>query len=234
MPITHSEQRAKWDEEHQTPFALKQMDACTLSRGVLLFLDFLKKEKRKGLRGLEMCCGKGRNVIGLAKEPFIEKMYGFDFSAVAIQEAKRRANTESVSQKAEFDVGDATTPWCYDSNFFDFGIDCFASTDIESLSGRMFAGEEMHRVLKNDGYFLVYVMSTDDEYHKMMAMKFPADEQGAFYNEANGKFEKSFTEQELDTMYGGFKLITATRVEKTTEFFGKSYHCMHHWRIYKK
>ncbi len=45
---------------------------------------------------------------------------------------------------------------------------------------------------------------------------------------------RTTSEQELDEMYDGFELIKSERVEKTTEFFGKSYRCKHHWRVYKK
>ncbi|MBI2889031.1 MAG: class I SAM-dependent methyltransferase [Candidatus Liptonbacteria bacterium] len=234
MPITHDEQREKWNEEHRTPFALKQMDVQTASRGVRLFLEFLQRKDAHNLIGLEMGCGKGRNVIGLARENIVTKMYGFDFSDVAIGEARRRAEEEKVSSKVQFDVMDATQTWKYESDFFDFGIDCFASTDIESMEGRKFAVGEMRRVLKPSGYFLVYVMSTDDEYHKMMAVKSPADEANAFYNEVNGKFEKSFSKEELDAMYKNFKLIESKRIEKATKFFEKSYNCKLHWRVYKK
>ena len=216
------------------PLALKQMDVRSMSRGVLMFLDFLKERNLKNLVGLEMGCGKGRNVIELAKDGIVSKMFGFDFSEVAIAEANKRANGEKVSGKTQFSVMDATERWNYESDSFDFGIDCFASTDIEDPKKRIFAVQEMHRILKLGGYFLVYVMSTEDEYHRMMIQQSPAEEKNAFYNSSNGKFEKSFSEEELEGMYKDFKLVKAERVVKTTEFFGKSYGCKHHWRIYQK
>src|SRR5579863_7800536 len=173
MPITHAEQKEKWDKEHGTPYALKQMDAKKLSSGIVPFLEFLKNQKTENLTGLEMGCGKGRNVIGLAHQGIISKMYGFDFSEVAIKEANKRAQEGHIVNKVQFDVMDATQPWKYVDNFFDVGIDCFASTDIEEPKGRQFAVEQMHRVLKPGGYFLVYVMSTDDEFHKEMIQKSP-------------------------------------------------------------
>ena len=234
MPITHEQQKERWNKEHKTPFALKQMDARKLSSGVKLFLEFLEKQHGKDLVGLEMGCGKGRNVVGLAHQKIISKMYGFDFSEVAIIEAKKRAAENGVTDKSEFDVMDAMELWKYDSDLFDFGIDCFASTDIESSMGRQFAVDQMHRVLKLEGVLLVYVMSTDDQFHKEMIQQSPAEEQNAFYNSGNGKFEKVFSEDELDRMYKKFRLVKSRRIEKTAEFFGKLYYCKHHWRIYKK
>jgi len=234
MPITHKQQRERWNQEHKTPFALKQMDAKKLSSGVKPFLEFLEKQGKKDLIGLEMGCGKGRNVIVLANQELIKKMYGFDFSEVAIQGAHRRAKEGNTENKVQFDLMDATQRWKYEDNFFDSGIDCFTSTDIENLKGRQFAVHEMYRVLKQGGHFLIYLMSTDDEYHKEMAEKFSAEEKYSFYNNWNGKFEKSFSGEELDEMYKSFTLVESRRIEKQAEFFGKSYYCKHHWRIYKK
>lgn len=234
MPITHEGQKEKWNKEHAHPFALKQMDSARLSSGIAPFAKFLEEKGQRNSTGVEMGCGKGRNVIGLAHQNLISKMYGFDFSEVAIAEARKRAETDGVSSRVQFDVMDATQAGSYSSNFFDFAIDCFASTDIESPEGRQYAVGEMHRVLKSGGYFLVYVMSTDDEFHKMMIQKSPAEEANAFYNAENGKFEKVFSEEELDRAYKDFTLIEAKRIEKTAEFFGKSYYCKHHWRIYQK
>lgn len=234
MSITHEEQREKWNKEHQTPLALKQMDVRKSSSGLMPFFEFLKQNNKKDLIGLEMCCGKGRNVIWLALQEEIQKMYGFDFSDVAITEAKKRAVEEGVGAKIQFDLMDATETWKYDSDFFDLGIDCFASTDVEDPRKRQFAVDEMYRVIKPNGYFLVYVMSTEDEYHKMMIEKSPAGEQGAFIQPDAGKFEKVFSDGELDSMYKKYTLIEARRIEKTAEFFGKSYHNRHHWRLYQK
>lgn len=77
-------------------------------------------------------------------------------------------------------------------------------------------------------------MSTDDEYHKMMIEQSPAEEKNAFVHPETGKFEKVFSEKELDEIYKNFILVESERIEKQAEFFGKLYYCKHHWRIYKK
>ncbi len=232
--ITHEEQRQKWNKEHETPIALKQMDSRAGSSALKPFVEFLEKEGKTNLVGVEMGCGKGRNVMWLAQQPVCTKVFGFDFSDVAIDVAKTRAAEDGASEKTQFDVMDATQSWGYDSNFFDFGVDCTASTDIESVEGRKNAVAEMYRVLKPGGYFLVYVMSTEDEYHKMVIEQSPADEAHAFIHPDTGKFEKVFSESELDEMYKKFELIQADRVNKSADYFGKSYKFFMHWRIYQK
>ena len=234
MAISHEEQKKKWNEEHANPLVLKQMDARKASSSLNLLIEFLEREGLSGLIGLEMGCGKGRNAIWLAEQTQFSKVYGFDFSEVAIEEAHVRAKEAGVSQNTQFDVMDATLPWKYDDNFFDVGIDWTASTDIETPEGREKAVGEMRRVLKPGGIFLVYVMSTDDEYHKKLIAESPAEEKDALIRPETGKFEKVFTAEELDGMYKDFELIDSRRISKTTEFFGKEYACLLHWRLYRK
>jgi len=148
--MEHDKQRQLWDEEHRKPTALKAMDSHDPSNSVQKFWQFLVEGRYARAHGIEMGCGKGRNVIWLAKRG--ATMEGFDFSEVAIAEAKRRA--EGING-VSLQVADATHGWPYESNYFDFGIDCFASTDIESSVGRTFALTEMKRVLKPGGYAFV-------------------------------------------------------------------------------
>lgn len=232
--ISHDEQKDRWNKEHENPFALKQMDAPKGSSALKPFVEILENSGKKNLVGVEMGCGKGRNVIWLAQQSIFSKVYGFDFSEAGIREAKNRANTENLFDRVQFEIMDATETWRYESDFFDFGIDCTASTDIETPEGRRTAIKEMYRVLKPDGLLLVYAMSTEDEYHKMIIGQSPASEKHAFIHPETGKFEKVFSEEELDEMYKNFELIESRRVNKEATFFGKNYKSFMHWRVYRK
>lgn len=231
--ISHSEQQKIWDDEHKKPHVLLQMDAEDPSGGIVKFFNFLKEKNLSNLIGIEMGCGKGRNVIYLTAQKENKKVYGFDFSPAAVQIAKERAEKAGVSRKAEFAVGDATIGWPYKNGSMDFVIDNFASTDIESPEGRMNAIKEIYRILKPGGYFFVYALSPEDEFHKEMIEKSPAEEKNAFYH-TTGKFEKTFSKEELEKLYKDFKVVEWERVNKTTQFFGKDYKCYHHRMIFQK
>jgi ubiquinone/menaquinone biosynthesis C-methylase UbiE len=228
--ISHEEQRRIWEEEHSNPYVLKQMDSSEASSGVARFWDFLKDKNNAA--GIEIGCGKGRNVIWLAEQG--ADMHGLDFSSAAIAAAKKRAAEAGAGKSAAFLVQDVTEPWQLADNSFDFGIDCFATTDIESVEGRLFAMQEMRRVLKPGGYLLAYLLSTDDEFHKEMIRKSPAGERNAFLHPTTGKFEKTYDEKDIEDTFKGFDVVRKSRVAKTTEFFGKTYACLHHWIIFQK
>lgn len=162
--ISHSEQQKIWEREHENPHLLPQMDSNTVSQGVSLFWKWLQNKKKfPPLSGIEMGCGKGRNSIWLAEQG--ASMTAFDFSTAAIKEATKRASRARTPHDVHFSVHDATLPWPFEENSFDFAIDCFASTDIDSLAGRTFARNELFRVLKPNGCLLVYTLSTDDAFH---------------------------------------------------------------------
>jgi SAM-dependent methyltransferase len=233
MKITHSRQQKIWEEEHKHPFVLLQMDSSEVSSGVTRFIEWLNTHGvNSKLRGIELGCGKGRNVIGLAKLGF--DMTGIDFSPAAIKEARKRAKEEGVLNKAYFKVHDATLIWPFKDASFDFVIDCFATTDIESSKGRNFTTKEMKRVLKNGGYLITYLLSPQDEFHKEMMIKSPAEEKNAFLHPTTGKFEKTFDREEILDQYQGLKLIEDERIKKVTEFFGKKYNCYHYWMVFQK
>ena len=230
--ISHEQQQQIWDEEHAHPTVLKQMDSNEASSGIVKFFEHLQGENISHRNGLEMGCGKGRNVIWLAGKGV--EMSGFDFSQSAIVEAKRRAEEAEVTDEASFIVQDATAMWPYESDTFDFTIDCFATTDIESPEGRAFAGHEFYRVLKPGGYHVAYVLSPEDEFHKELLQTSPAEEKNAFVHPRTSKFEKTFDEIEIRELYQDFEVVTIERIEKMTTFFGKEYACKHFWVIFRK
>lgn len=210
------------------------MDSDTPSHGVILFLSWLKDNGyyKKDMTGVEMACGKGRNCIWLTQQGI--NMTGFDYSKVAIEEAKARTKKTKAQNKASFLIQDATAFWPFKKESFDLAIDCYATTDIEAVKGRKFAVSEIFRVLKPKGFLLVYTLSTDDEFHKEMIKKSPAKEKNAFINPISSKFEKTFNREELLELYGSLKLVAGGRIKKIAKFFGKDYKCKHHWLVFQK
>lgn len=232
--VTHKEQQEIWDKEHKAPQVLLQMDSTDASSGIIKFLEWLKGKNMniKNLKGVEICCGKGRNVIWLAAQG--AGVTGIDFSPNAIKEAERRARKAGVSNSARFLVGDVTQPFPIKPNSLDFACDCFGSTDIESPKGRRAALKNMIQVLKPGGYLMVYLLSTDDGFHKEMIAKSPGLDSGSFIHPSTGKYEKAFTEGEVRKSYKDLGLVSFERVPKKTTFFGKEYDCNHIWAVFRK
>lgn len=136
--------------------------------------------------------------------------------------------------KTNFLVQDVTEKFAVNDNSQDFAIDCFGSTDIESEAGRKAARDNLVKTIKPGGYLFLYLLSTDDEFHKEMIEKYPGPDEGSFVHPVNGKYEKAFTEKEVTELYKDLKLISMKRIPKTATFFGKEYNCNHIWAIFQK
>lgn len=218
-------QQQAWEDEHRTPHHLVQMDSRQASSGVIKFYEWLQTQKllTPASTLVEMGCGKGRNTHWLQQQGLVAT--GFDFSAHAIKTAQERF------PQPEFTVADATQTWPWPDNNFDYGLDCFALTDVDSLEGRAFAVNEFARVIKPGGYLCAYLMSDEDQYHQQLITKSPVAEQpNAFLNPA-GKFEKVFSETEIKALYQNWEIVAWERVKKQAKFHGKIYDCKHHWLV---
>lgn len=227
--VDHRTQRKLWDAEHRKPAMLRQMDSDAASRGVIELWKWLKKNhKKRTLTGIEMGCGKGRNTLWLAEQGM--GMTGFDFSPPAIAEAKKRAKAAGIA--VTFRTADATKRWPFAAKSFDVGIDCFASSDIESLPGRKRARDEFRRVIRPGGYLLVYAISTRSAFHRAMQRKCPGAQPGSFHH-PGGKFEKACTWSELEQMYAEFTVIKRRTLRGTSEFYGRKYKTENLWLLLK-
>src|SRR5206468_1991702 len=100
----HERQRRVWEAEHQSPAALLQLDSLEPSGGVVKFWRYLVDVGAPRTTGVEMGCGKGRNVLWLAEQG--ARVEGFDFSEAAIEEASRRARSTKQT-RAHFRRADA-------------------------------------------------------------------------------------------------------------------------------
>jgi ubiquinone/menaquinone biosynthesis C-methylase UbiE len=230
--ITHEEQLASWEREHEAPSTLLQNATAKPSSSVLKFADWLRQEhgKIEGLSSLEICCGKGRSVIWLAGQGV--NATGLDFSQNAIDEAKKRAAVSGSG--AKFIVYDATKEYPFTANSFDFAYDCFGSTDIEDPAARQAAREHILRVLKPGGFLMIYLLSTYSEYQDKMVALSPGPEAGSFIHPESGKFEKAFTEEEIKQAYSQFDLIQFEKVPKVDTYDGQDYRANHIYAVFQK
>lgn len=228
----YGRQKDIWDREHSNPELIHQLDTAGVARGVTKFWDWLSTKKDTGsLKGIEIGCGKGRNVNWLAEQGV--DMTGIDFSPSAISEARTRADTRNL-QNAHFFVHDVTQPLHHKEDQYDFAVDCFATAAIENIIGRKNAAKELTSIVKPEGHILVYTLSTDDAYYQEMVKKNPGDELHTFIHPVNLSFEKSFTRAELLDLYAGLNLAAEDRIERTPVYTDKAYPALHHWMIFQK
>lgn len=143
------------------------------------------------MRGIDLCCCLGAGMRFLAKN-FNVRMAGVDATGRMIEEAKKRAERDGLSQKLEFKQGDVTQIPYPDSSFdFVWGEDawCYV-TDKDKLIS------EASRILKPGGIiaFTDWIegntpLSDEEAWRINTFMKFPYIENIVGYTgllEANG------------------------------------------------
>jgi SAM-dependent methyltransferase len=224
----HRLQQRFWNAEHARPTMVLNMDYHEPSRGVVRFTEWLegKSGTLNGLQAIEMGCGKGRNAIWLSQRGM--NVHAFDFSDVAIDEAKRRAH--AANHRVDFCVHDATTPWPWIDGTFDVAIDCFASTDIETFKGRSFARDELLRVLKPNGFLFVHAISSRSTFHRMMLETRSASERNT-YTHPGSKIDKVYDAEELRAFYDGCTTLAFATTSGEGVFYGKKYLCENFWMV---
>jgi SAM-dependent methyltransferase len=229
---SYEQNKGTWEQEHRTPELIEQLHTAGPARGVTKFWDWLsERQSTSGLRGVEIACGKGRNVLWLAQQGV--DMTGIDYSEAAIREAEARARTQNLLT-AHFIAQDVSIPWTEQEEQYDFAIDCFATASIEGLDIRSGAVREMQRGLKPGGYALVYTVSTDDAYHQEMVRQSPGYEPNSFIHPVNNRFERSFTREDLIEQFAELNLVAEDRIERTPMYDGKPYPAKHHWMVFQK
>ena len=223
-----------WESEHEDPFMFPLVDNGLPDPGVVRFREWLNHKTESRCIGLEICCGKGRNTIWLAQDG--AQMYGFDFSEVAIKAAQHRLEELDFEDRVEFKLSDATERWDYEDGQFDFVIDSFGTSDITTKKGRDNIRNEVARILKPSGYYMLQIDSPDFGYFKELYDDHRGTESGTLVF-PNGKIETVLTKDELDQWNDdyGIKLVEVRKYEeRNVEIFGKKRIYHYYWIVAQK
>jgi len=225
MSDLHAKQLEIWEAEHRSPSMLPFLDSEDPSPGVVEFWQ-RKLTGKPNLNGLEIGCGKGRNVRWLTAHGIT--MTGLDFSPYAIEEAKRR------STEGAFILADACNPWPFSDESFDFVIDCWASADIESQTGRENVRNEAHRVLRPAGLYFLQIDTPDTGLFQRLTQDLPGPEKNTILL-PNGKVEALLSRSDIAAWNHPLKLTDVEfRQETTLKIFGYQEPYEYIWLVAEK
>ena len=229
----HINQHRIWEDEHKHPSMFPTVDSNVADPGVVRFWEFIcARNKLTSLVGLEICCGKGRNAIWLAGNG--ATMAGFDFSVTALKAAECLQGKLPATQKIDFRLHDAFDPWPYGNGTFDFIVDNFGTSDIETTCGRDFIIEESARVLKAGGYYFLQIDSAELGFFAERIKNNPGLEKNTLIF-PNGKVESVLSEDDLATWNSRYplKIVELRRhVEYNVEICGKRIPYKYYWIVF--
>ncbi len=205
------DQRIAWEKEYKVK-GIPSSYKTEPSREVMYFTDFLKKHNITG-KALDLGCGKGRNAVHLAKHGFVVSC--IDFLQSNIDFIKRHYNFETYCQ----DVSDR---WQFPENNFDAIIDVFCYKHITDPLARLRYRDNLNRVLKPSGYYLLSLASPDDEYYCVLLKQKP-NQQNIVVDPKTGISSVLFTEADIKREFNAFTVVESRQKNKPGMMHGQEY-----------
>lgn len=164
---------------------------------ILDFIEFLKKQRIKEGKVLDVGCGGGRHTILFAKYGF--DSYGIDCSKTAIDLAKKDAIDKEV--KVNFRVGDVLN-LPYLKNSFDIINDTGCLHHLKKTDWRLYL-KNILRVLRKGGYYKLFAFSTNAKF--LTGKKIPKKKNWVLQK---GHYCHFFTKREIKEFFSKyFKIL---------------------------
>jgi SAM-dependent methyltransferase len=120
------------------------------SRGVIFFLGFLRSKGINSGRLVDIGCGTGRNAIYLAQSGF--EVHALDRSDDVLKDIDLHGVMPHCHS--------ATDCWLFEDAFFDLAMDIFCYSEQADQARKAAYRDELRRVLKSGGYYLISVPSS--------------------------------------------------------------------------
>jgi cyclopropane fatty-acyl-phospholipid synthase-like methyltransferase len=215
--VPKTDPRTFWNAEYKTHehFAL----SYTVSEELEHFARYLERNHAgvpRGLHVLDVGCGNGRNIAWLART-YGATGTGFDFADSAIEEAQVKAQGLPLI----FRTQDIHSPFPEHNATYDIVIDFMVSHVLTGQERTAYL-QEVHRVLKPGGWFVVKTLLRDDDAHaeRMLAETHEKGE-GVYVHPRTGGAEYAGTEKALVSEYGAHFLIEKKQKSHAHRVHGK-------------
>jgi SAM-dependent methyltransferase len=214
-------QKDVWEMEYKNPQLITLGDDPR--KDLKVFLKFLRRKQGvtlENLRVLDLGSGTGRNanyLAGLGSD-----VIGLEISKTAVELARHRAQEEGLN--VDYRVFDIGQPYPFEDEYFDLVLDVMSSNSLDE-KGRAVYLEEVHRVLKQGGYFFLRGLCKDGDKNAKNLLKLsPGLEYDTYLNKDMGLVERVFGEQDFIDMYSkNFDIIQLDKKTNYAKFNNRSY-----------
>lgn len=202
-----------WEKEYRNPKLVTKNDGPQAD--TLRFLKFLKKDQKwrvEDRTALDLGCGTGRNSNYLADNG--NSVIGIELSKTALNIAKERMNEMDLN--VDYRLGDIGVPYDIADSSIDLVLDVTSSNSLNE-AGREVYLKEVHRVLKNGGYFFVRALAKDGNKNvKNLLKDSPGPEYDTYIIKEIGLVERVFSREDFIAMYS--KYFKILHLEKKTSY----------------
>lgn len=200
-------QREIWNQEYGEEKHFESSKSFDPSQELIELEIYFKEHgiNPKGWAILDFACGNGRNSIYTLQRWNVGRSIGVDFSQVALGQFRQKATEENLADKVDVLEQGIGEKLPIEDTTINLVLDVYGSINARK-NDRTTCRDESFRVLKSGGLLLAYLTSTDSGFVKEMMDVTQGPEEGSVIF-GNGKFEKTFTEQEIREFYKMFEIV---------------------------
>lgn len=112
---------------------------------------------------IDLGCGTGRNSIFLAEQGL--EVFSIDFVSEMIQGLRRKSEVLGLTDRIHTYCQSVTSSWPFNPAEIDYVIDTFCYKHQVTNSGKLAYREELARVVKPGGFYLLTLAGIDDGYY---------------------------------------------------------------------
>jgi SAM-dependent methyltransferase len=147
---------------------------------------------------------------------------GIELSKTALNIAKERISEMGLN--VDYRLGDIGAPYGIDDSSIDIVLDVTSSNSLNEF-GREVYLKEVHRVMKNGGYFFVRALAKDGNKNvKNLLKDSPGREYDTYIIKEIGLVERVFSREDFISMYSKyFKILNLEKKRSYTTFNDRIY-----------
>ena len=201
---------------------------------VVEFLRLLSGKNIKTGKALDIGCGMGRNSIFLAQQGF--EVCSMDFVPESIRTLAHKINLFGLASRVIPICHDIAMPWPFKDETFDIATDTFCYThDQANLETRSNYKNELRRVLKVGGFYLLTLPGVDDGYYGPLLASSPNPKERVIIDPENDIPMVLYTREDVERNFNNhFSLIYYSNKKKDGLMHGKIYPRSTHIFVFAK
>jgi SAM-dependent methyltransferase len=197
------------------------------------FLGFLARKGRAAGRALDIGAGTGRNSLVLADHSYEV------VSLELVPELVDRLQRASVGRRSPNRITalrhDITTPWPLEDKSVDIATDMFCYKHQITEEGKRTYRDELARVLKPLGHYLLTLAGLDDGYYAALLPNSPDPQRHVIVDPHNGIPSILYTREEIEKEFASrFTLVRYVHKRRNSLMHGDSYNRSTHLFIFQR
>lgn len=204
----------KWETEYRSkgiPSSFRE----TPTRIVALFVE---KYNDKG-NALDLGCGKGRNSLFLSRNGY--RVCAVDFVPSVVDELKAKAEEHSLP--ITMVCQSVADPLPFPDDHFDLVIDIFCYKHQIGRERRRRYREEIARVLKPSGFFVLSLAGVNDGFYGPLLAASPDSENRVVIDPHTHIASVLFTREDVEQECAGFETVEYIPTSDESPMHGKVY-----------